>query len=138
MALQMVNSKAQAVLHVLSMLLYVLLTSLIGLLLRSRIRLCAADAQTIAFYQLCTSQVLDMLLLKSLTQQATFLLTAHYAYRWIWTSQMQEDEAYVFVNYTSKDNGDSKYTPHGTIIVSMKLLHKTGSTFFAVEVLVAQ
>ena len=29
---------------------------------------------------------------------------------------MREDEAYVFINYTSQNDGRAKYTPHGTII----------------------
>ena len=36
--------------------------------------------------------------------------------RWFWTSQMQEDEAYVFVNYDSRHDGRARFTPHSTIV----------------------
>ena len=35
--------------------------------------------------------------------------------RWFYTSQMQTDEAYVSVNYDSRDDGRVKATPHGAI-----------------------
>lgn len=38
------------------------------------------------------------------------------SHRWFWTSQMQEDEAYVFVNYDSRDDGRARFTPHSTIV----------------------
>ena len=37
-------------------------------------------------------------------------------HRWFWTSQMQEDEAYVFVNYDSRQDGRARFTPHSTIV----------------------
>ena len=36
--------------------------------------------------------------------------------RWFWTSQMQEDEAYVFVNYDSRHDERARFTPHSTIV----------------------
>ncbi|DBB06063.1 TPA: hypothetical protein ACH3X3_009633 [Trebouxia sp. C0006] len=36
-------------------------------------------------------------------------------HKWFWTSQMQADEAYVFVNYESRDDGRARFTPHGAI-----------------------
>ena len=35
-----------------------------------------------------------------------------HACRWFWTSQMQTDEAYVFVNYDSRQDGRPRFTPH--------------------------
>lgn len=37
-------------------------------------------------------------------------------HRWFWTSQMREDEAYVFVNYDSRHDGRARFTPHSTIV----------------------
>ena len=36
--------------------------------------------------------------------------------RWFWTSQMRENEAYVFVNYESRHDGRARFTPHSTIV----------------------
>lgn len=38
------------------------------------------------------------------------------SHRWFWTSQMQENEAYVFVNYDSRNDGRARFTPHSTIV----------------------
>ncbi|KAL0019691.1 hypothetical protein WJX79_009024 [Trebouxia sp. C0005] len=37
-------------------------------------------------------------------------------HKWFWTSQMQADEAYVFMNYESRNDGRARFTPHGAIV----------------------